>query len=111
MTRLLSDHLAPSGQKLGAQRARLVPCAKSKHHPHHPENEACGWCEPAPPKAPTTKTLGELYYEHCSGGVVVREWAALDAYIQVGWEKSAESETEFWLRTQMTYPIWHPEAP
>lgn len=45
-TRLLSDHMQPSGQRLGKQDGGLVPCSKSKHHPHHPSMEDCKWCEP-----------------------------------------------------------------
>lgn len=46
MTRLLSDHLQPSGQRLGRQDGGLIPCSKSTHHPHHPAMEECAWCEP-----------------------------------------------------------------
>lgn len=46
MTRLHSDHLQPSGQNLGRQDGGLIPCSRSKHHPHHPALEDCTWCEP-----------------------------------------------------------------
>lgn len=32
--------------KAGAQKARLVPCVKSKFHGHHPEGEECPNCDP-----------------------------------------------------------------
>lgn len=31
--------------KLGVNDAGRIPCARSKHHPAHPHNEPCGYCE------------------------------------------------------------------
>jgi hypothetical protein len=39
------DHRTGSA-KAGPQTARLVPCAKSPHHGHRPENELCPLCPP-----------------------------------------------------------------
>lgn len=50
--RLTSDHLKPSGVKLGPQTGGLVPCSRSKEHGHHPAAERCGWCEPEADKRP-----------------------------------------------------------
>lgn len=33
--------------KLGVNNARRIPCARSKHHPAHPDDEACDYCLPA----------------------------------------------------------------
>jgi DNA-binding helix-hairpin-helix protein with protein kinase domain len=44
--RLNSDHMQTSSQRLGKQDGGLRPCSVSKEHPHRPENEDCGWCEP-----------------------------------------------------------------
>lgn len=32
--------------KLGVNDAGRIPCARSKHHPAHPHNEPCDYCEP-----------------------------------------------------------------
>jgi hypothetical protein len=44
----------------GKQSGRLVQCARSKFHGHHPENEQCGDCEPIAADRPSCEICGEL---------------------------------------------------
>lgn len=55
MANPLLAHTRTGSSKAGPQTARLVPCAKSQHHGHHPENESCGTCPP--PVAPSSRNL------------------------------------------------------
>lgn len=57
--RLLSDFMQRSERKFGAQKARLVPCNKSKHHAHHPEGEKCPDCGPEPVRSKTESRRAE----------------------------------------------------
>lgn len=46
--------------KAGAQKAKLVPCSKSKWHKHHPEDEECPECDPPAAR----KTEPDLYKQY-----------------------------------------------
>lgn len=94
----------------GRQTAALRACTKSAFHGFHPANEPCSYCDPVQSQAVTTKSMGHLYYLHCSDESIVDNWDKIEKYLQDCWEKSAEAEIEFWLRTSFSYPVWHPEA-
>jgi len=110
--RLQSDHLQPSSQTLGPQRGGLRPCERSKHHPAHPSDEDCGYCEPL-----TTPSLGQLYHAYMRTFAIMaygsekyapQPWGELTRDQRKAWEAEAASSVAHHQLYEPGYPSWHP---
>lgn len=93
----------------GTQRGRLVPCSRSQHHPFHPENERCDWCEPVVQTFTPTRKYGQQYRAWYYGGGDMEPWEDIGTKSQEEWDTDAEMHIKQALTYTGVLPEWHPD--